>query len=118
MLKTVRMENVSLSKDQVKHIFCNMARSTNLEDLNISRNDISHVEDDALAMAVNNLRKAQLDSTNITMGQIVNIFSKCCEKPRLNLLSLGLNQDLKLLIYRDNLSLVRQADRNINKLIL
>ena len=118
MLKTVRMENVSLNKDQVKHIFCNMARSTNLEDLNISRNNISHFEDETLAVAVNNLRKAQLDTTYITMNQIVKIFSKCCEKSRLILLSLGLNQELKHLIYRDNVLLLHHVDRNINKLIL
>jgi Leucine-rich repeat (LRR) protein len=118
MLKIVKMENVSLSKVQVKHIFCNMAWSTNLEELTISRNDICHVEDDILAVAVNNLRKAQLDATNITMNQIVKLFSKCCEKSKLSLLSLELNQELKHLIYRDNLLLLRQVDRNINKLIL
>ena len=95
-----------------------MARSTNIEDLNISRNDISHVEEDALAIAVNNLRKAQLDSTYITMNQILKIFSKCCEKSRLIILSLGLNQELKHLIYRDNVLLLHHVDRNINKLIL
>ena len=118
MLKIVRMENASLSKDQVKYIFCNMARSTALEDLNINKNDISHVEDNTLAVAVNKLRKAQLDSTYITMNQLVKMFSKCCEKTRLSLLSLGLNQEIKHVMYRDNLLLLRKVDRYINKLIL
>ena len=57
-----------------------MARSTTLEDLNISRNDISHVEDDTRADAVNKLRKPKSDSTFITINQIVKMFSKCREK--------------------------------------
>ena len=47
------------------------------EELNISNNDISTVEEDTLVVGVNKLREANLDSTNLTMGQIVAIFVKC-----------------------------------------
>ena len=47
------------------------------EELNISNNDISTVEEDTLVVGVNKLREANLDSTNLTMGQIVGKFVKC-----------------------------------------
>ena len=93
------------------------------EILNISNNDINTVEEDTLVVGVNKLREANLDSTNLTMGQIVAIFGKCGGGSKLNLLSLKSNQELqffprvKVFNQRNVLSLLRQAERKINKLI-
>ena len=88
------------------------------EELNISNNDIS-----TLVVGVNKLREANLDSTNLTMGQIVAIFVKCGGDSKLNLLSFKSNKELqffprvKVFNQINVLSLLRQAERKINKLI-
>ena len=113
MIEDVNIENVYLTKNQVKHLFLKMVKSTKIEELNINKNILTSIEENTLALAINKLRKVSLESTEISTNQIVRIIQSCLEKSKLDLISLKFNPAFQFVPS----SLVLKVERKIKKFL-
>ena len=86
-LKTVDIYDTKLTGLQVRELFAEMSKGTNLDSLNISSCNLSTVPPTILATCVNNLKEVNMMCTKLTIDQVQAIFQVMSAKTRLEQLN-------------------------------
>ena len=91
-LEIVEISEASLTSEQLEVIIEYMDKNSNIKELGLADNDISKIDSEAVAKALNNLKKLDLSGTSLGDQENPNIFFKqMVEATKLQGLDLGFN---------------------------
>ena len=91
-LEIVEISEASLTSEQLEVIIKYMDKNSNIKELGLADNDISKIDSEAVAKALNNLKKLDLSCTNLGDQENPNIFFKqMVDSTKLQRLDLGFN---------------------------
>lgn len=94
-LEKITLYNCDLSTSQLQSIFCQVAegKSSKLEDISVSQNNVSQVPTELLLKALSRLVKVDLLNTKLTTAQLTGIYTMIAENKceKLKCIFLGRN---------------------------
>jgi len=113
-----KLRIVDLSQIDVDHSQCSalieaISRDTKIDNLDISSNNLSSVDPDILAEAVNKLRKIDISNTNLTSCQIERIFKGINFESKLKDLDIDQNR-----LFKISPDLLASAANNLERVVL
>ena len=85
---TLHTEKTLLSSKAEKELLRMLGEKSCLKKLDLRCRDLSRVDDDDIARAVNNLTEVNIMETNLSSSQIQNIFVRLCDKSSLKYLDI------------------------------
>jgi len=91
ILKDVNLGSTNLTNKQVTALFQKMSQNCPLKTLNLSCINLSYVEPELLAIAVNRLEDVDLEFTDLSTEQMTSILSHVKEDTKIQVLGLGGN---------------------------
>ena len=110
-LEDVSLRGCRLTNQQVIKVMARMSETTNLETLKVKNNDLSTVDPDTLARAVNNVKDVDLIDTKMTVQQVNCLLNQAARQTKLT--SLVLNE---YHVRHVNKHTLKQAKENIGDL--
>jgi hypothetical protein len=110
-LEAVSLYACKLTNQQVIKVMARMSETTNLETLKVKNNDLSTVDPDTLARAVNNVKDVDLIDTKMTVQQVNCLLNQAARQTKLT--SLVLNE---YHVRHVNKHTLKQAKENIGDL--